>query len=411
MIDAYRSIRDQNYYEWIILPNSGAVLPTEIVADSRTRVVGAGFSPKQTDGFTHIGSLKRHLCEHATGDILLELDHDDMLMPGTMDKVIEAFADPNVVLAYSNAADFNNSDKSPRFFGNANKESLYDSVYGWCYQRIEHDGVSYYAHCSPEPSPYHSSLILWAPNHLRAFRRDAYWAVGGHDENLLALDDQDLICRLYLQGEFYHINEGLYLYRVDGNNSWLVKNKWIQDNMKPIQTKYIQRMAEAWADRQGLSKLDLGGRFSSPDGYTSVDLKDADVCMDLNETWAIPDSSVGVIRAFDIIEHLKNPIHTMSEIHRVLVPGGYCFIHVPSTDGRGAWQDPTHVSYWNQNSFFYYTRQQQAKYIDNSSIRFKTITLDTFYPSQWERDNQIPYVRAYLLALKSNIRPMGRVEI
>jgi hypothetical protein len=101
----------------------------------------------------------------------------------------------------------------------------------------------------------------------------------------------------------------------------------------------------------------------------------------------------------------------MSEIHRVLVPGGYCFIHVPSTDGRGAWQDPTHVSYWNQNSFFYYTRQQQAKYIDNSSIRFKTITLDTFYPSQWERDNQIPYVRAYLLALKSNIRPMGRVEI
>ena len=27
----------------------------------------------------------------------------------------------------------------------------------------------------------------------------------------------------------------------------------------------------------------------------------------------------------------------------------------PSTDGRGAYQDPTHVAFYNENSFWYYT--------------------------------------------------------
>jgi hypothetical protein len=32
-------------------------------------------------------------------------------------------------------------------------------------------------------------------------------------------------------------------------------------------------------------------------------------------------------------------------------------ILVPSTDGRGAFQDPTHVSFWNANTFAYFSRQ------------------------------------------------------
>jgi len=35
----------------------------------------------------------------------------------------------------------------------------------------------------------------------------------------------------------------------------------------------------------------------------------------------------------------------MKEIYRVLCDGGWAMIEVPSTDGRGAWQDPTHCCY------------------------------------------------------------------
>jgi hypothetical protein len=44
----------------------------------------------------------------------------------------------------------------------------------------------------------------------------------------------------------------------------------------------------------------------------------------------------------------------MNELWRVLGPGGTAEIAVPTTDGPGAFQDPTHVSFWNRRSFLYY---------------------------------------------------------
>jgi hypothetical protein len=44
----------------------------------------------------------------------------------------------------------------------------------------------------------------------------------------------------------------------------------------------------------------------------------------------------------------------MEEAYRCLKPGGTFEIMVPSTDGRGAFQDPTHKTWWNMNSFSYY---------------------------------------------------------
>lgn len=95
-------------------------------------------------------------------------------------------------------------------------------------------------------------------------------------------------------------------------------------------------------------------------GYTCIDIINADIIADLNNSWPLEDNSVEKIRAYDAIEHLKDPIHTMNEAYRVLTPGGVFEIFVPSTDGRGAWQDPTHVSFWNHNSFFYYCKQYPA---------------------------------------------------
>lgn len=69
------------------------------------------------------------------------------------------------------------------------------------------------------------------------------------------------------------------------------------------------------------------------------------------------DSTVDYILAKDIIEHLPDKIDTMNQIWRVLKPNGIVHIEVPTTDGRGAFQDPTHVSYWNRNSFFYFEHE------------------------------------------------------
>lgn len=76
--------------------------------------------------------------------------------------------------------------------------------------------------------------------------------------------------------------------------------------------------------------------------------------VDLRRKWPWADSSVSEILAMDIIEHLPDKIHTMNEMWRVLTPGGIVHIGVPTTDGSGAFQDPTHVSFWHRRSFLYY---------------------------------------------------------
>lgn len=103
-------------------------------------------------------------------------------------------------------------------------------------------------------------------------------------------------------------------------------------------------------------RLNLGCSDAHVPGHLNVDrVPPADIVADLTKAWPWADSSVEEIRAHDIIEHLPDKIFTMNEAWRVLKPGGRFEIVVPTTEGRGAWQDPTHVSYWNRNSFFYFT--------------------------------------------------------
>jgi hypothetical protein len=410
LLETYDSLKNQSYDQWVLLPNGGITvedIPYQIKEDSRTPILDSEFQPVMTNGLPNIGSLKKQACMYCTSDILLEMDFDDILVEGAVDKIRAAFEDPEVVFAYGNAASFNDNDNSPRFFGNATAETNYDSAYNWRYRDFWYKGILYKETICPELSPYHTSLILYQPDHPRAFRRSTYEKIGGHDETLNVLDDGDLMCRMYLEGNFHWIDECLYLYRVYHDNSWLQRNQAIQDKMHSIQQKYIYQMIIIDSQRKGLPLLDLGGRFNTPEEFTSVDLKDATINCDLNKKWPFRDSSVGVLRMFDIIEHLSDKIHTMSEIHRVLKPGAYALIRVPSTDGRGAFMDPTHLSYYNLNSFWYYTDREIARYFDNTTIRFKAVTLYQYFPGPWWEENNIPYVSCILICLKDGYRPMG----
>ncbi len=103
-------------------------------------------------------------------------------------------------------------------------------------------------------------------------------------------------------------------------------------------------------------KLNLGCCDAPLPGYVNVDVVPGPgvEAVDLREPWPWPDSTVDEVRAADIIEHLPDKIRTMNELWRVLKPGGTAEVIVPTTDGTGAFQDPTHVSFWNRRSFLYY---------------------------------------------------------
>ena len=125
-------------------------------------------------------------------------------------------------------------------------------------------------------------------------------------------------------------------------------------------------------------KLNLGCGEKKIDGYENIDKDlnvEPDFCFDIEDGLPYDDNSIDEIRAYDFLEHVHpgKVVFVMNEIWRVLKPGGRFEHFTPSTDGRGAWQDPTHVSFWNYNSWFYYTNKDFRKY--GIKALFKTISL------------------------------------
>ena len=392
LLDLYRSIVAQTYtnWEWVIWLNGGATpsqVEEEIRNDSRVHV----FVSEEDNNC--VGFNKNRAFHLGDGDVLVEIDHDDLFTPDCLEELYKVFQDPTVGFAYSDDAMWHMSEEVQPF----------GEAYGWTHRKIDWNGKQLVAHNSFQPTSHSLSFIWYAPDHVRAWRRNEYIRIGGHDPKFSICDDHELMIRTYLNMKMVHIPKVLYIYRITGQNTWLERNQAIQQTTVQLFHTHAWDLACKDARDRGLSIVELGGGINPRAGCDiNIDLEDGNLKYDLNDGIPLPDNSVGVINASHILEHLHDKHKIMCEIHRVLADGGWAFIQVPSTDGRGAFQDPTHVSYWNENCFWYYTRQDKAMFIRNDKIRFQAFKLDTFY---WEpRSDNIAVTDAWLVAIKSDNR-------
>lgn len=384
----YESILAQDYqnFEWILWLN-GKMTKEDVkwITDPRVKKL------KDKSNNDKVGYHKHKAFFAASGDILVEADHDDILTPNCLSTLKKAFdEDPEVGFVASDNAKLHHE----------NKFVPYNSNFGWQHKQIEIGGKKYWVPQTFEPTSHSMCYIWFTPDHVRAWRKDIYRQIGGHNSELSILDDQELMIRTYMVTKFKQLHDVLYIYRIDGNNTWLERGQAIQKGTVEMCHQWAQQLAERDADLNGKMKVDLGGGLNSRPGYVTIDQEGGDITCDLNDGIPLEDNSVGVLNASHIIEHLRDPLKTMREIHRVLHHGGWAFIEVPSAEGQGAFMDPTHVSYWVENSFWYYTRKEQADFIRNKDIRFMENRLQTYYPSQWWKENRIPVVTANLIALK-----------
>jgi hypothetical protein len=121
-------------------------------------------------------------------------------------------------------------------------------------------------------------------------------------------------------------------------------------------------------------QLNIGSGKSFKNSFLNLDIDDdwePDIIYDLNQPLPqgksqkfktrrfgeieIKKSMFEKIIAYDVLEHISNLAVCMKSCLDLIEEGGIFEINAPYDLSLGAWQDPTHVRTFNENSWLYYT--------------------------------------------------------
>jgi hypothetical protein len=189
---------------------------------------------------------------------------------------------------------------------------------------------------------------------------------------------------------------------------------------------YLHPMIAEWCKREGLGMYDLGGGHRCPAAFTPVDMDLPEGILGIKldvTTQPIGDFTgvgrVGCFRAVDFFEHIpstKVP-QLMNDLYAALAHGGWLITETPAVsdrDGRvgwGAFRDPTHVSFWCDDSWRYYTESELGRFVRAIKCRFQEVRIWNDYPSEAHHQTKCPYVFADLCAGKTGKRLPGGLRI
>ena len=96
------------------------------------------------------------------------------------------------------------------------------------------------------------------------------------------------------------------------------------------------------------------------DGYIGIDkvkTEATDIIQDLESyPWSIEDNSVDEITCSHFVEHVKDLIRFIDEMHRIMKQGAKATIVAPYYASMRAVQDPTHVRFICESTFLYFNK-------------------------------------------------------
>ncbi len=121
-------------------------------------------------------------------------------------------------------------------------------------------------------------------------------------------------------------------------------------------------------------RLDIACGQNKTPGFFGVDIadsKEVDAVWDLEKfPWPFPDNSVDEAVCNHYIEHTKDLIAFMNEVHRILRPGAQILFRAPYYNSMRAWQDPTHTRAISEATFLYYNQDWlKANKLDHYPIK------------------------------------------
>lgn len=232
----YNSLLAQTYnnWNWFILddsPNDDVINMIESKKDSRITVF------KNISNHGNIGFNKRTIAMACNGDYLVEIDHDDEIVPHCLEKINQAFYQyPDTDFVYSHVLE--ELDGREIYYGESYAHGLGQ------YRDIIVQGQNRHIALTPNINALSVRSIYSLPNHVRCWKAEFYRKIGGHNPNLSVLDDMELLIRTFLHGTMTLVDDVLYIQH-EGNSDDGIRGSTTQSKrFKEIQrTNNYIRMA------------------------------------------------------------------------------------------------------------------------------------------------------------------------
>ena len=158
-----------------------------------------------------IGSASNKAISLGSGELILQLDSDDIIEPNTVELLVNEFSNnPEIICCYGNFNRINHSG-----------DAIDD---GW-------ENINY------SRERILRSMII---HHPRMFRKDSFEAINGFNEELINAVDYDFFLRLSMQGAMSHLRETLYSYRIHELSTSQAQTKKQDKNTLVVQRNMLE---------------------------------------------------------------------------------------------------------------------------------------------------------------------------
>jgi glycosyltransferase involved in cell wall biosynthesis len=224
IIKTFESLQNQTLsdWEWVVVDDSPEdhMETWKILKDLQNKDPRIKIHRNIPNSGGCVGEVKKKACSLSSGDWLVELDHDDYLLSNCLQEISKAsskFHDAGFI--YSDCSEVDDYYQEPRFYYHSTDLDFYgkkDNSFNFGYSGNTWeiaDGKKYLRHHYPSINPITIRFNISMPNHVRAWRREVYFKIGGHRENLPVADDYELIIRTFLDTRIVHIKKLLYIQR------------------------------------------------------------------------------------------------------------------------------------------------------------------------------------------------------
>jgi glycosyltransferase involved in cell wall biosynthesis len=279
LYETYQSLLNQTYqnWEWVIVDDSNDDNKTLQIAkniaslDHRVKV----YSFEEKSG-NIIGESKYRAATLCRGFLLAELDHDDLLTQRCTEYLVKASQiHTDAGFFYTDSVEVNQYWKSLTY------DKPFALWYGE-YRKYNYNGHIWDVAIQPNINPKTIRHIVGVPNHVRAWRRDVYFQIGGHNRDLSIADDYELIVRTFLHTKMCKIAELGYIQFIhdsgDSQNSHDIARKDIQRRVKTIREHYNDDIAKRFEELgvedypyklNKMDTLDVKSRFGDDENYVN----------------------------------------------------------------------------------------------------------------------------------------------